>query len=100
MHGSQIRMTTAFKKLKEKFLWGAYEKDGNLVSTTRRKGKLESTKITSTRKATYERRHRIAGALLMKSHSGKAQYPTTLPREQMTVKFARGGCLIFESIGA
>ena len=93
-------MTTAFKELKEKFLWGAYEKDRNLVSTTTRKGKLESTKIISTRKATYERKHRIAGALLMKSHSGKAQYPTTLPREQMTVKFARGGCLIFESIGA
>ena len=83
-------MTTAFKKLKEKFLWGAYEKDGNLVSTTRRKGKLESTKIISTRKATYERKHRIAGALLKMSHPGKVQYPNPLPWEQMTVKFAQG----------
>ena len=68
-------------------------KTENLVSTTRRTDKLESTKITSvesTRKATYERKYRIAGALLKMSHPGKVQYPNPLPWEQMTVKFARG----------
>ena len=68
-------------------------KTENLVSTTRRTDKLESTKITSvesTHKATYERKYRIAGALLKMSHPGKVQYPNPLPWEQMTVKFARG----------
>ena len=65
-------------------------KTENLVSTTRQTDKLESTKITFTRKATYERKYRIAGALLKMSHPGKVQYPNPLPWEQMTVKFAQG----------
>ena len=53
-------MTTAFK---QKFLREAYEKDENLVSTTRQ---------------------------IDKSHSRKARCRTPLPRERMTVKFGQG----------
>ena len=59
-HGSHIRMTTAFK---QKFLREAYEKDENLVSTTRQ---------------------------IDKSHSCKARCRTPLPWERMTVKFGQG----------
>ena len=53
-------MTAAFK---QKFLREAYEKDENLVSTTRQ---------------------------IDKSHPGKARYRTPLPWERMTVKFGQG----------
>ena len=59
-HGSHIRMTAAFK---QKFLREAYEKDENLVSTTRQ---------------------------IDKSHPGKARCSTPLPWERMTVKFGQG----------
>ena len=64
-----------------------------MVSITRRTDKLELTKITFTRKVTYEQTshaaHAIAGALLKvcTPHPGKAQMPHSLPRERMTVKF-------------
>ena len=53
-------MTAAFK---QKFLREAYEKDENLVSTTRQ---------------------------IDKSHPGKARCRTPLPWERMTVKFGQG----------